>query len=367
MNARRGIDGASHDGGRRWRAIAGEGLFWAGVLALVTASLHPIRAELDKAHVAMVLLLVVLGAGARGGRVLGVSLGLASFIVFDWFFLPPYGTLRLANPLDWLVLVTFLVTSVVAAELLHRQREATRRAEAEALKDALIASVSHDLRTPLTTIKALAHELGALGDERSQVIEEQADRLNRYVADLLDLSRLNAGEMPLHVELNAVDDLLSALVQETEARVAGRALDVGISPAGTILTGRFDLALSARILANLVENAHKYSPPGVPIEVSATERGGRIEISVLDRGPGVPPEEGERIFMRFYRPPGSPPDAGSVGLGLAVGRLMAELQGGSLRHAPRDGVGSAFTLSLPAAGLYDTTGAERAARSFVKS
>jgi len=359
--------GGTPRGGHRWRAIAGEALFWAGVLALVTASLQPIREDLDKAHVAMVLLLVVLGAGARGGRVLGITVGLAAFVVFDWFFIPPFGTLRLANPLDWLVLITFLVTSVVAAELLHRQREATRRAEAEALKDALIASVSHDLRTPLTTIKALAHELGALGDERSQVIEEQADRLNRYVADLLDLSRLNAGEMPLHIELNAVDDLLSALVQETEGRVSGRKLEVRIEPVDKIVTGRFDLPLSVRILANLVENADKYSPAGVPIEVVASEQGGRVDIAVLDRGAGVAPSEGERIFSRFYRPPGSPPDAGSAGLGLAVGRQMAELQGGSLRHASRDGGGSAFILSLPAARLEDATGAERAARSFVKS
>lgn len=353
--------------GRRWRATVGEGLFWAGVLALVTASLRPFREDLDKAHVALLFLLVVLGAGSRGGRTLGIAIGVAAFGVLNWVFLPPYGTLRLANPLDWLVLVTFLVTSIVAAELLHRQREATRRAQAEALKDALIASVSHDLRTPLTTIKALAHELGELGDERSQVIEEQADRLNRYVADLLDLSRINAGEMPLRVELNAVDDLLSALVQETEARVTGRRLDVVIDPPGRILAGRFDLALSVRVLANLVENAHKYSPAAAPIRVVATERAGQIDVSVHDDGAPIAQAERERIFLRFYRPPGSPPDAGSAGLGLAIGRQIAELQGGTLRYAAGEAAGNVFTLSFQAMDLESASAAERAARDFVKS
>lgn len=352
---------------RRWRALLGEGLFWLGVLALVTMSLRPFRDDLDKTHVALLFLLVVLGAGSRGGRVLGISTGVVAFGVLNWVFLPPYGTLRLANPLDWLVLVTFLVTSVVAAELLHRQREATRRAQAEALKDALIASVSHDLRTPLTTIKALANELGALGDERSQVIEEQADRLNRYVADLLDLSRINAGEMPLNVQLNAVDDLLSALVQETEARLAGRRLVVEVDPPGKILAGRFDLGLSIRVLANLVENAHKYSPPGLPIRVAAIERAGQIEIAVVDEGVPVADAERERIFLRFYRPPGSPPDAGSAGLGLAIGRQIAELQGGALRYDPHPGGGNAFTMSVQAMDLGSVSDAERVARAFVES
>jgi len=340
---------------------------WTIVLALTTWGLLAVRRDLDKAHVAMVLLLVVLGAGARGGRLLGILSGVASFIVFDWFFLPPYGTLRVANPLDWLVLVTFLVTSVVAAQLLHREQEATRRAEAERLKDALLASVSHDLRTPLTTIKALAHELGVLGDERSQVIEEQADRLNRYVEDLLDLSRLNAGEMPLRAELNAVDDLLSALVQETEARLGGRPLEVRLPVSGDLLSGRFDLLMCVRILANLVENAHKYSPPGTPVEVHAAKVEHKLRISVLDRGGGVPEGEGERIFTPFYRPAGSPADAGSAGLGLALARRMAELQGGALVYAPREGGGSVFTLVLPAAGLSEESRAEEAARVFTDS
>ncbi len=497
-----------------------DAVLWFAVLAATTAILVPFRAELDKAHITLVLLLVVLGAGAQGGRMLGVGIGAASFLIFDWFFLPPLHTLVIANPLDWLVLIAFLATSIVAAQLLHREQESARVAraradevdrlatlgaealaaaraedalaavaavirdttraesctvyvasdtgmifgaasppradvpipplvdwvarervpaaetaegtsrlgrtgltareiaraseneiraillpltvrhhtvgvlrlegggvaylddsqwrfldalsyyaalgtervrlaadvarvealrEADRLKDALLASVSHDLRTPLTTIKALAHELGALGDERSQVIEEQADRLNRLVADLLDLSRLNAGAMPLNLELNAVDDLLSAAVQDTETRLAGRTLTI-VPNDDTLLVGRFDLALAIRVLVNLIENAIKYSSPGTAIRVSTDRSDSKLLIRVADTGPGVPAGEDERIFTPFYRPPSERADAGSAGLGLAIARRMAEWQSGAVTFT-RTLDGSAFTLELPAADV----------------
>jgi two-component system sensor histidine kinase KdpD len=506
-------------------ALIRQGLTWALTLAGTTAVLLRFRGDLDKAHIALVLLLVVLGAGAAGGRAMGIVTGAASFLLFDIFFLPPYGTLVVANPLDWLVLVTFLITSVVASQLLHREQESARRAqeraeevdrlatvgaealnapraedalaalvgvirsstavdacsvylveetrtfhgassppadaalpipaliewvaregapaaeledgtsrlgvrgeaprvlvrsshpgpralfvplavrgvavgvlrvtgsvlaslddarwrfldalayyaalgaervqlaaeaeragalrEADRLKDALIASVSHDLRTPLTTIKALAHDLGALGDERSQVIEEQADRLNHFVADLLDLSRLTAGAMPQRIELNAVDDLLSAALQEAEGRLAGRTVDVELPGDGALLVGRFDLAHSVRVMVNLIENAHKYSPAHTPVTIVARREGTQLAISVGDRGAGVPAGEEERIFTPFYRPPGIPGESGSAGLGLAIARRMADAQGGGVRYQPRSGGGSLFVLTLPAADLPD--------------
>jgi two-component system sensor histidine kinase KdpD len=326
---------------------------WLAILAAATAAMIPFRAELDKAHITLVLLLVVLGAGAHGGRVLGIVVGAGSFLALDWFFLPPLHHFVVANPLDWLVLLAFLATSIVAAQLVHLRQQAAHAAalrEADRLKDALLASVSHDLRTPLTTIKALAHELGALGDERSQIIEEQADRLNRLVADLLDLSRLSAGAMPLHVELNAVDDLLSAAFQDTESRLAGRSLVAELPRDGEMLIGRFDLSLSIRVLVNLIENAVKYSLPDTAIRVGVARNWESLSVSVSDTGPGVPSGEEERIFTPFYRPAGERADAGSAGLGLAIARRMAESQGGSVTYAKHID-GSTFTLTLPAADL----------------
>jgi two-component system sensor histidine kinase KdpD len=220
--------------------------------------------------------------------------------------------------------------------------------EADRLKDALLASVSHDLRTPLTTIKALAHDIAGDGDDRAATIEQQADRLNRMVADLLDLSRLNAGELPVRAELNAAEDLVGAAIQQVSGAFSGRELRTSIAWSEPVLVGRFDFVHALRILVNLLENAHKYSPREQPVDIELARDGNMIEISVADRGPGVPAAERERIFEPFYRPERSTPDAGSAGLGLSIALRLAMAQGGTLTYTDREGGGSVFTLGLPA-------------------
>lgn len=243
----------------------------------------------------------------------------------------------------------------LAAEAEHAQ--ALR--EADRLKDALLASVSHDLRTPLTTIKALAHAIGAEGDERAVTIEEEADRLNRFVADLLDLSRLAGGALTVTPELNTADDLVGTALQRLSGAVGDRVIHVSLHPAEPLLVGRFDFAHALRILVNLIENALKYSPAEAPIELEvhrASDVPERLEFVVADRGPGVPSAERERIFEPFYRPTDSLPDTGSAGLGLSISRRLAEAQGGSLHHEARPGGGSRFVLRLPAASVGELAG-----------
>jgi two-component system sensor histidine kinase KdpD len=186
------------------------------------------------------------------------------------------------------------------------------------------------------------------GDEQAEVIEQEADRLNRIVVDLLDLSRLKAGVLPTDLDLNAVDELLELVVQRVEGVLGKRALAVQLSPDGELLFGRFDLGHSVRILVNLVENAHKYAPKDTPIELSARREGDQIEVSVADRGPGLAATESDRAFEPFNRSPGLPPDVGGAGLGLAIARRLAEAQSASLRYEPRAGGGSVFTYAFPA-------------------
>jgi two-component system sensor histidine kinase KdpD len=335
------------------------GVVWTLAFASLVAAaaiLFAFREDLDKAHVALVFLLVVLASSASGGRLLGVAIAVVAFLIFDWFFLPPYNTLLLRNPLDWVVLVAFLITSFVAAELLYRaraERAAVERAEAlreaDKLKDALLASLSHDLRTPLTTIKGLAHELQPLGDERTLIIEEQADRLNRLVTDLLDVARLDGGALPLDIQVNAADDLLGAVVQHVSGRPDRNRLKVALDDPSSLSLGRFDFVHSLRILANLVDNALKYAPVDTPIDVTGGLNNGEIVFRVADRGAGIPATERDRMFTPFYRPAGRVADAGSAGLGLSIARRLAEAQSGTLRYSDRHGGGSVFELRLPAA------------------
>jgi len=367
----------------------GSWLFWTATLVAVTVALVSVRGNIDQAHVALIYLLVVLGGSAGGGRALGFTLACACFLLIDYFLQTPYDTLSVDKPLDWLVLLAFLVTATVATQLLGRANAeaaaARRRAEeidrlaalgaklaaeaehaealreADRLKDALLASVSHDLRTPLTTIKALAHDLAAAGDERAAVIEQQADRLNHMVADLLDLSRLNAGGMPMQTEINAAEDLVGAAIQQVAGALGERELRTSLALREPMPVGRFDFVHSLRILVNLIENALKYSPADAAIEVAMRGEGERIAIAVADRGRGVPAGERERIFEPFYRPAGVSPDsarAGGAGLGLAIARRLADAQGGTLTYEDRPGGGSIFTLRLPAARLHSGEGDE---------
>jgi K+-sensing histidine kinase KdpD len=344
-------------------------LAWLGALAALTALLLSWRERLSAAHVTLAYLLVAQGASATAGRTVGLTVAGLAFLCFDFFFLPPYGTLIVRDPLNWIVLVTFLGTSGLTAQLLHRARReaAAARAHAEEvirlaaeardadalreaarLKDAMLASVSHDLRTPLTTIKALAQSLGEGGDERAHEIEEEADRLTAFVTDLLDLSKLSGGAMELRSEANEAEDLVGAALQRVSVLAAGREIRASFDPAETLLFGRFDFSASVRILGNLLENAIKYSPAAEPISLRATRDGEWLVFEVADRGRGVDAADVERIFAPFVRGRRESPDASGSGFGLTIARGLAEAQRGTVTYAPRDGGGSVFTLRLPA-------------------
>lgn len=237
--------------------------------------------------------------------------------------------------------------------------EAERRVES--LRSALLTAVSHDLRTPLTTIKGVAHEiLGGADAERAAVIEAEADRMNALVNDLLDLSRIHAGAVRPALAVNTVDDLLGAALRSAEGILRGRRVEID-APSDALLAGVFDLTQTLRIVVNLLDNAAKYSPTDTPIDIRVRRRDDRIDIEVMDRGIGVPPGEHDRIFEPFYRPPGVPADVRGHGLGLSIARGLAEAEGGVVRFSPRSGGGSIFTLELPAADI-DTLNAGTVAR-----
>jgi two-component system sensor histidine kinase KdpD len=323
---------------------------WFAIFAAVTVGLIAIRDRINEAHVALAYLLVVQGGSARRGRRVGVALALASFLCFDVFFLPPYGTLVIQNPLNWLALLAFLATSFLSAELIYRA-QAERAAALEAAhtaKDIVLASVSHDLRTPLTTIKGIAHEISESGDDRGLAIEEEADRLASLVGQLLDMSRLASGTTVVDVQPNEAEDLLGAAAQQVSGRLDGRSLVIRVTPDDGLLFGRFDFSQTLRALVNLIENAAKFSPAGSSIEVAARRDGAWLVFSVADRGSGVPPSDRERIFEPFYRRAGSQPDVSGAGLGLSIARGIVEAQGGDVTIADRPGGGSVFSIRVPA-------------------
>jgi two-component system sensor histidine kinase KdpD len=254
---------------------------------------------------------------------------------------------------------TFLdqATSVIERTRLRRENlriEVLQRTDA--LRSALLSSVSHDLRTPLTSIKASASSLlqeDVQWDEEAQhsfarTIEREADRLNRLVSNLLDMSRIEEGVLKPEKEWYPVSELIYDVVGRLQPLLQERTVSINVPD--NVPSVEIDYMQMDQVLTNLIENAIRYTPAAFPITIEVTTKDAEVIISVADRGPGIPIIDRERIFDKFYRvmdgqrkttyPSGS-------GLGLAVAKGLVEAQGGHIWVEARAGGGAVFSLTLP--------------------
>src|SRR5579875_523254 len=233
------------------------------------------------------------------------------------------------------------------------QVEVLRRTDT--LRAALLSSVSHDLRTPLSSIKAAASSLlqdDVQWDEEARrsftmSIERQADRLNRLVENLLDMSRIEAGALKPEKEWYPVDELIHDVLGHMEPLLRDRVVETHLP--NDLPPVELDYLEIDQVLTNLIENALRYTPAHSPIEVGAQAGDGQIEISVADRGPGIPPAEINFIFDKFYRVRAIDATARATGsgLGLAVCKGLVEAHGGRIRVENRVGGGAIFRFTLP--------------------
>jgi two-component system sensor histidine kinase KdpD len=229
-------------------------------------------------------------------------------------------------------------------------------AEADRLRAALSASISHDLRTPLASIlgsatSLRAHENALTPEARAaliRTIQEEAERLNRFIGNLLDMTRLEAGRMTPEIGLVDLSDAVGAALRRAEKLLAGHRVRLDLPPDLPMVA--IDAVLFEQVLFNILDNAAKHAPAGTEITLSARRQDGRVRIAVMDEGQGIPPSDLPRIFDKFYR--ASDPDRRRVGtgLGLAICRGFIEAMGGRIEAANRtDRSGAVFTLDLPAA------------------
>jgi len=230
-------------------------------------------------------------------------------------------------------------------------RRARLQAETEQLRNSLLSSVSHDLRTPLAVVTGatttLLDEQGprdpAVRRELLQTVHEEAMRLNRLVRNLLDMTRLEAGALKVQKELQPIEEVVGAALERMDDRLRGR--DVHTEIPRDLPLVPFDSALIEQVLINLLENATKYTPPGSPIEVAARVRREWVEVEVADRGPGIAPKDAERVFDKFYR--AREGEGGGAGLGLTICRGIVVAHGGRIWVESREGGGASFRFTLP--------------------
>lgn len=319
---------------------------------------------------AVLYLLVVVVSATRAGMGAAVWAALLSFTCWNFFFVHPTYTFYIAESKSLLTLLTYLAIAVITGQLAAgaRQRaieaqererlarqaaEALGQLEAERLKASLLSSISHDLRTPLASIKAAATSIGvedATTDDAqrrvlAQSIAQNADRLNNFVSNLLDISRLEAGAWQPNKEPYPFIEILGTVLGRlTDAEAARFELDI---PADLPLVPLDEVQIQ-QVLWNLIENALKYAPDGTPFHLRVRVQGNVLEVSLRDHGSGIPVGEGERIFQKFYRahdgvesgPPG-------VGIGLTICQQIIVAHGGRIRAFNAPGGGAVFTFTLP--------------------
>ncbi len=245
-------------------------------------------------------------------------------------------------------------TIIESARLRQESLQIEVLQQTDSLRAALLSSVSHDLRTPLSSIKAAAYSLqekDVTWDDEARhsfavTIEREADRLNRLVGNILDMSRIEGGALKAEKELYPLDELVYHVVEHMQFVLKDR--DVRVILPEDLPPVALDFLQMDQVLTNLLENAVRYTPSGSPIEIRAVEQNGEILVSVADRGQGIPEEYKERIFDKFYRVSGAK-QRGTMGtgLGLAVCRGLIEAHGGHIWAENREGGGAVFQFTLP--------------------
>lgn len=355
-------------------------LMVCGLIGLVTAFHHSIGLT-NATTVALSLLLVVLAVATIWGLIESIVASLVAAACFNYFFLPPVGTWTIADPGNWIALFAFLVVSIVASQLSERARRKAREAiehqrekarlselaqraemvrQSEEFKSTLLDALAHELKTPLTSLKASVSALRTTSAaptpaqrELLAIVEEETDRLNRLISEVLHMARTEAGTLRLNREPCSVDGLIAGAVTASEKVLDGRPVQVNVEPGVSSVLA--DRGLIETVLRHLLDNAAKYSTPGKPIHVRAAGDEGHVQVRVTDLGPGLDDAELSQVFERNYRGARTRDSVPGLGMGLAIAREIVVAHGGRIWAESSLGHGSTFTFTLPtAAGARST-------------
>lgn len=268
----------------------------------------------------------------------------------------PISLRRVFLPEQQRLLETLLNQTALAIErvrLADEARAAQVKVETESLRNSLLSAISHDLRTPLSSIvgasSSLAEDSARLSEvakrDLAQTIYDEAQRMAVLANNILDMARLDSGVVKLNRDWYPIEEIVGSVLTRMRVRLGARPVEVRLPPGLPLI--KVDVVLIEQVLVNLIENAIKYAPGDSPIAIEATLAPGAVTVSVADRGPGIPKGLEERLFDKFYR--ASPERAQSgVGLGLAICRAVVTAHGGSIRAENNPAGGAVFRFTLPA-------------------
>ena len=286
----------------------------------------------------------VMTAGSRAVRVLPLRLGARAIGLLAV-------TGRPIEPGTLDTLAGLAAIAIERAQFLDARKDADLARQSEALKSALLASLGHDLRTPLTAIRVAAGNLQASWPdeqqrrEQSELILTEVDRLTRLFQNILEMARIDAGAVTEDMRWVAASEIIEAARSSVEPALRGRPVQVAADSERLV---RLDPRLTSAALSHLLENAAQYAPAGLPIEVSAVVTSEGLTIAVQDRGPGIPPPDLPHVFERFYRGANAGQRRSGTGMGLAIAKGMLAVERGRLSAENCAEGGARFTMVVPA-------------------
>jgi two-component system sensor histidine kinase KdpD len=311
-------------------------LFSLVSVAVATGAIFALKPFAPVLSLGVLYLFAVLPVAALFGLRYAVAVSIVSMLAFNFFFLPPTHTLQLADSENWVALAVYLVTALAVSQLAAFRRS-------DAVKTAVLRSVSHDLRSPITAIMTASDVLEDAGeslspDDRAELhasIRLQIRRLDRSVGNLLDLSRLEAGAARPVRELWTVDGLIARALEALGPDNVR--IDVQLPDDSPPIS--VDAAQIEHALVNLLENALKFSSPTDPVEMTVEPGPREVVLRITDHGPGIPAQEHALVFEPFH--------GSGTGLGLAITRGFVELNGGRIWLESPPGRGTTFALAFP--------------------
>jgi two-component system sensor histidine kinase KdpD len=350
-------------------------------VAFTTIVLVPLRDSVNSTTIALVYLLVAVLVSTFFQRWAALTSAILAALAFNYFFLPPLYTLTIAEPQNLVSLFVFLAVAITVghlsavsnkrraeAEQLYKELEEAFEvaSEAEALrrsekfKSAMLDAVTHDFRTPLTSIKASVTMLideNHLGSDRGldrhargellEVINEESDRLNTFVESMVELARFQSGESALLKATVTPEEIVVKAARRAKSLRPRHKLISAVEPGLPALS--VDSRAIVEAVYNLLDNAAKFSPAGSPINISASSSDENVRFSIEDEGQGIPESERESVFERFYRSDKNNGRPGGLGMGLAIVRGIIEAHGGHIWVESGKQGGSRFVFDLPAA------------------
>jgi len=333
---------------------------------LLTLVDWPFRNVLTPSNILLVYLLGVFFVAMHFGLLPSILASLTSAGAFAFFFAPPIFSFAIVDQENLMGLVVMLVVGVVTSNLaeniLHHTiervksielaKEVTLKMQAETLRNSLLSSISHDLRNPLAIIVGAASTLES--DEQCldavsrrklvKVISEEAQRMSDLTIKILEMARLEAGEVILNRQWFAPEEIVGSALSRLDKQLKSRPVNIHM-PENLALIN-VDAVLLQQVMVNLLDNADKYSDSGLPIDISVGAMSLGLYITIADRGPGIPAGLQQKIFEKFFRINEESAQSG-VGLGLSICRAIIEAHGGEIQATNRSGGGALFQIYLP--------------------